>query len=349
MKAQPRWPVTNPPVSRYCMDAIRSCLTADTSLRIGAASWESFTHHPFFAEIDFEALVRKEIDPVFIPSSEKTNFDATYDLEELLLEEAPLEARARRQKPREGLKENASAQEIREDELHRMIETLFEPFDYTAAVYEKYGQWPSPQVQFSNKSFRYPGTVDPNTGSVGPPPEWVRPSNENPPHPPRTANGEMPPRSAHAHAVTIDQPHSYQAYNHTQTPLSQTVINSSSQINSPSSGSPPLRTDETIHARTTNGSTADHHYQHHPQQVQRSSSAGNNTRNASASGTGVQVVLDEAGSWSALADQSAQPPQKNKPSGMLGFLSKRKGRASSPKPQERGVLGREGARVIIAG
>lgn len=50
------------------------------------ATWESFTHHDFFRPIDFEALERKEIEPVFVPSSEKTNFDATYDLEELLLE-----------------------------------------------------------------------------------------------------------------------------------------------------------------------------------------------------------------------------------------------------------------------
>lgn len=138
MRASPRWPVTNPPVTRNCMDAIRSCLTADVTRRIGAAGWETFTDHPFFAEIDFEALLRKEIPPVFVPSSEKTNFDATYDLEELLLEEAPLEARARRQKPRERLKEDATAQEIREEELHRMIETLFEPFDYTTAAYDKY-------------------------------------------------------------------------------------------------------------------------------------------------------------------------------------------------------------------
>jgi hypothetical protein len=108
------------------MDAIRKLLTPDTSKRLGAAGFRTFTEHPFFTEIDFEALERKEIPPVFVPSSEKTNFDATYDLEELLLEEAPLEARARRQKPRERLKDDATAQEIREEELHKMIETLFD-------------------------------------------------------------------------------------------------------------------------------------------------------------------------------------------------------------------------------
>lgn len=102
---------------------------------MGSMSWESFTDNPFFRPLDFEALERKELEPVFIPSSDKTNFDATYDLEELLLEEAPLEARARRQKPREQLKEDATEKEIREEELYRMIENLFEPFDYTRAAY----------------------------------------------------------------------------------------------------------------------------------------------------------------------------------------------------------------------
>lgn len=137
MKASPRYPVTNPPVTRDCMDCIRSLLTADVTQRIGALSFHTYTHHPFFVDIDFAALERKELNPIFKPSSEKTNFDATYDLEELLLEEAPLEARARRQKPRERLKDDATAQEIREEELHKMIETLFEPFDYTTVAYDK--------------------------------------------------------------------------------------------------------------------------------------------------------------------------------------------------------------------
>lgn len=100
-------------------------------------TWESFIYNDFFKVFDFEKLEKKQIEPVFVPSSEKTNFDATYDLEELLLEEAPLEARARRQKPRERLKEDASEKEIREDELYRMIETDFRPFDYTIAAYKK--------------------------------------------------------------------------------------------------------------------------------------------------------------------------------------------------------------------
>lgn len=100
-------------------------------------TWESFINNDFFRALDFDLLEQKRIEPVFVPSSDKTNFDATYDLEELLLEEAPLEARARRQKPRERLKEDATEKEIKEDNLYRTIETDFRPFDYTIAAYKK--------------------------------------------------------------------------------------------------------------------------------------------------------------------------------------------------------------------
>lgn len=73
----------------------------------------------------------------------------------------------------------------------------------------------------------------------------------------------------------------------------------------------------------------------------------------------MQVTLDERGSWSQLAkDQSATIPAEalngidgkgGKPQhGMLGFLARHKGREKSPKPQEPGVLGKEGARVVIS-
>lgn len=70
----------------------------------------------------------------------------------------------------------------------------------------------------------------------------------------------------------------------------------------------------------------------------------------------MQVVLGETGSWSDLAKQDSTLPADAKlieaggarPGGMLGFLSRKKGRGHSPKPQERGILGKEGARVIIS-
>lgn len=71
---------------------------------------------------------------------------------------------------------------------------------------------------------------------------------------------------------------------------------------------------------------------------------------------GVQVTLDGSGSWSELARQDATLPtdantaadgKGESSGGMFGFLKSKKGRTNSPKPKERGVLGKEGARVVI--
>jgi len=73
----------------------------------------------------------------------------------------------------------------------------------------------------------------------------------------------------------------------------------------------------------------------------------------------MQVTLDGKGSWSDLARQDATLPTDAggvaieggkadiSSGGVFGFLSRKKGRAHSPKPKERGVLGKEGARQVI--
>ena len=65
------------------------------------------------------------------------------------------------------------------------------------------------------------------------------------------------------------------------------------------------------------------------------------------------VTID--GSWPDLAKKDSTLPADAKlveatakHSGMLGFLSRKRGRGHSPKPQERGILGKEGARVVIS-
>lgn len=54
-----------------------------------------------------------------------------------------------------------------------------------------------------------------------------------------------------------------------------------------------------------------------------------------------------------MANQSQTMVQdeavRGKSSGMLGFLGRKKGRDKSPKARERGVIGKEGARVVVGG
>ncbi|KJZ78476.1 hypothetical protein HIM_01867 [Hirsutella minnesotensis 3608] len=307
-----KYPVTQPPVSLTCLYAIRSALDSNPKTRLGS-TWESFIHNDFFREIDFNLLEQKQVEPIFIPSSEKTNFDATYDLEELLLEEAPLEARARRQKPRERLKEDATQQEIREDELYRMIEKDFRPFDYTVAAYKKYD---SRQI---SKHYE-PHDANP----------WFRMTEDV-----QDSGGEsrtdIPTRK--------DSP-------------SAGSVNSGVSEKAKSVASPPQKAEKRP-GRPSRQAPLPPQYQ--SQYITRPLPR-NKNRVASPTG-GVQVTLDGGGSWSELARQDTTlpadantiaDPKHESSGGMFGFLKSKRSRNNSPKPRERGVLGKEGARVVIS-
>ncbi|KAI0285947.1 kinase-like domain-containing protein [Russula aff. rugulosa BPL654] len=60
-------------------------------------SLDEIHRHPWFNSLDWVALDRKEIPSPFVPDSKKANFDASHELEELLLEDNPLKAKARKQ------------------------------------------------------------------------------------------------------------------------------------------------------------------------------------------------------------------------------------------------------------
>ncbi|KAH6618063.1 kinase-like domain-containing protein [Chaetomium sp. MPI-SDFR-AT-0129] len=322
--ARPKFPVTSPPVSLPCMYAIKDALELDPNKRLGS-TWESFTQHEFFAPIDFIALEKKEIEPVFVPSSEKTNFDATYDLEELLLEEAPLEARARRQKPRERLKDDATDKEIREDELYRMIETDFRPFDYTLAAYKKITQ--QQEAQATKEAAPSPA---PNGTTPTPHPQHPQHPN-NQPRP--TSSGQR-----RAGAAPPGRPPPLPPY-----PQPYSSRSASNGLSSNPSGG--------------NGSGS-----------YRAGRSGGPGMIVGSSTGGVQVTLDGGSSWSDLARQDATLPAdasgannelgkgegglgsgsgSGSSGGVFGFLRGKKGRGNSPKPKERGVLGKEGARVVL--
>ncbi|KAJ5959372.1 uncharacterized protein N7479_006522 [Penicillium vulpinum] len=331
-KAQPKYYVTNPAVSVACLRALGALMQKDRSQRIGAIGFESYTSHMFFAEIDFEALERKQIPPVFVPSSEKTNFDATYDLEELLLEEAPLEARARRQKPRAELRDDATAKEIRDDELHRLIETMFEPFDYTLTSYQGNAAEAIAAVINPEECFPMATTTQGNT---------TIPAN---------------PTIQTVHARQFSQPDPSQNTSPTQAngshyrgPPSETMTTLSETLdpNDPATGHPPPSPSNRM---SPSPPPAPSFHRPLPQHNRHRGA----TRQMSKSG-GVQMVLNEAGSWSELAHNSIpidgmdnSDDKGKQANGMLSFFSRKKGRDRSPKPTEPGVLGKEGARQIIS-
>jgi serine/threonine kinase 32 len=276
-------------------------------------SFYSFTDNPFFRPLDFDALERKEIEPVFVPSSEKTNFDATYDLEELLLEEAPLEARARRQKPREQLKDDATDKEIREEELYKMIETNFKPFDYTKAAYDRYADGLDPNSPL-------PLTIE-NTPQNAPQKNTQGSTDGHPPSPAthRSMSTRRRRNSKSQPSSRSGSPHSVNAPPMPAPPTSQPKPQPA-PINSGNNRSPTSNPGSHVPAPLSP-------YQQSYNRPQRPTG----TRNQSVGG-GMQVVLDGTGSWSQLAKQDATLPAdaklaevSEKATGMIGFLTRKKG------------------------
>ncbi|CAL1714897.1 unnamed protein product [Somion occarium] len=86
--------------SRAGIQALKGFLERDPPKRLGCKpngeGFEEIQRHPWFQSIDWDALDRKELQPPFVPDSKKANFDASHELEELLLEDNPLKARQRK-------------------------------------------------------------------------------------------------------------------------------------------------------------------------------------------------------------------------------------------------------------
>jgi serine/threonine kinase 32 len=127
-------------------------------LGYGDAGWAALVRHPFFRPINWHKLELKSITPLFIPSTEN-NFDLTYDLEELLLEESPLTAHTVKRANKGGNKKGNDSQMSKRERDLNMIEEKFKYFDFT--IFEK-----------------YEGFKDPVTMTVGDPPDWVKPAFE---------------------------------------------------------------------------------------------------------------------------------------------------------------------------
>ncbi|KAK4987104.1 Serine/threonine kinase [Elasticomyces elasticus] len=393
IRAEPPFPVTSPPVSMPCLHAISSLLEKDKTLRIGAAGFTTFSDNPFFRPLDFEALERKELDPVFVPSSEKTNFDATYDLEELLLEEAPLEARSRKQKPRPELRNDATEQEIRNDELHRMIEAHFEPFDYTTLPPERKlappmvrtatDPGPSPKriapsapPKQSRKSTLDPSSHKPTPSQSIPASRSQTPGNtstsrarssiHSPNGSPPLHSGRLstnlansPPSIGSFHQQTEQQPAPPQAqpqpqphqkvrtlrYDDTAAPAQQAPAPPPSTTSNPRSTSRQRRPRASTRSKSMGVDP--------PNQPSSSSSshwADTDRHSQNLSSTSAATLVGS--SAAAAGEEGGGGRSTGRPTGMLGFLTRKKGRDGSPragkeKERERGVLGKEGARVVV--
>jgi len=110
--------------SREGMAALKGFLERDPARRLGCKptgeGLEDIKRHPWFRTIDWDRLESKQLESPFKPDSKKANFDATHELEELLLEDNPLKARKRN--PNQDIS-NLSAE-------YRQMEEQFTSYDF---------------------------------------------------------------------------------------------------------------------------------------------------------------------------------------------------------------------------
>ncbi|CAE6413533.1 unnamed protein product [Rhizoctonia solani] len=86
--------------SREGVYVLMGLLERDTTRRLGCKpngeGFEELKKQAWFKNFDWDRLEDKELEPPFVPDSKRANFDATHELEELLLEDNPLKARPRK-------------------------------------------------------------------------------------------------------------------------------------------------------------------------------------------------------------------------------------------------------------
>jgi len=94
-----KWPEdADKKCSRAGIQVLKGLLERDTSKRscCKPEGFQEFKRHSWFKLVDWDTLENKEQMPPFVPDSKRANFDASHELEELLLEDNPLKARARK-------------------------------------------------------------------------------------------------------------------------------------------------------------------------------------------------------------------------------------------------------------
>ncbi|KAI0788818.1 kinase-like protein [Abortiporus biennis] len=167
--------------SRPGLQALKSFLDRDPARRLGCKphgdGFRDLKKHPWFQSIDWDTLDSKEQTSPFIPDSKKANFDASHELEELLLEDNPLKARQRKVQDINNLSAEM-----------RQMEEQFAPYDFKRMQRRSY--YPSQQLV---------STATATTSTSRPVTPMTIPNDTNPSESITAYNQKAP------HSISIDE------------------------------------------------------------------------------------------------------------------------------------------------
>ena len=116
---------------------------------------DEFKKHPWFADIEFDRLMEKEIQPPFVPDLNRTNFDVSHELDEFLMVEKTLTHSQRK---------NVDIDKMKPE--YRMLEEQFTVYDYTRQQRGSY--YPHNQPIVMNKGEGESYVVPSTTNTVVP-------------------------------------------------------------------------------------------------------------------------------------------------------------------------------------
>ncbi|KAK9318251.1 kinase-like domain-containing protein [Lipomyces starkeyi] len=322
-QASPKYYNTSPAVSYEAQQAMKGLLKVAPTTRLGATGMKAFFEEPFFEIYTREGLEAKEYAPVFVPSKDRTNFDATYELEELLLEDTPLEGRGGRSKKRTQVKGDISAAKLREVELHKMIENMFEVFDFSTA-----------QTATNNSEPASPHSSPPPPTTISSPkveePKLMQPASPT--------SSWSSSESSDSTLSTVSSPSLASSDTSSSNTIPDLRIAKPSSIPQHYEFKYPTHTPPSLPSSTRS-------HQHHHRNHQRHASTYPQPQ-----AEGIHhlhgAIYHNHRHYAARALDD-DDDLLSKASSLAGFLSKKKIRPSSPRPTEPGVLGKDGARVIL--
>ncbi|KAL3902059.1 MAG: hypothetical protein SGCHY_000093 [Lobulomycetales sp.] len=142
-----------------CIDFITLLLNRDITQRIGtveSGGFEKLKKDRFFSSIKWNKLTKKELQPPFVPETKKANCDATFELDGLLMDDVPLQAKDKNKKNMSSGKRSAkkptsfstkdstkdsmrSFLNLDDPEIRKYADMMNEKFrDYD---FEKAGEW----------------------------------------------------------------------------------------------------------------------------------------------------------------------------------------------------------------
>lgn len=137
-------PSTSISLSEPCSEVITGLLTRNVEERLGCGekNWAKFRSSKFFeTELDGEGpimwndLEQRKVIPPFIPDNNRSNFDASHELEELLLEDNPLRVKKRKKNIDYNRLPGGEDGEVARQ--MKLMEKKFTVFDYNSVDFEE--------------------------------------------------------------------------------------------------------------------------------------------------------------------------------------------------------------------